>query len=565
MKKRTIIVIGIIYSIVVIGIIANIYVGITYNLNIFEYIEKSMPITEKEREILKSNGKIIYGSDQSSPPLRYKDKLDGQYKGMIVDLINALSIQIGQDIYFEPNDWWKESLYSLSNKSIDFFDLIESEERSKQFVFTDPVYTLRGNILKPKNSDIKNYEDLKGKKVAILEGDYSIEFLKNRISNLDIVFTKDIESAVKHLVNKDVEAVVGDEPVLKYYIKDMKISEEYTILKEPIYTKKAVLAVRKDKEELVSILNKGIFNLQKNGVYEDLKEKWYYEYDDINTIFCGTKSGYLMYLLVSIILITIYIFYGCTYILKKEIKIKTSEVLESQAKLEVTQAQMLRDHKMAAIGQLASGVAHEIRNPLGIIINYCYLLKEDDNSKEEFNEYIDGIENNVQRASNIVSNLLNFSRISSDKLEFVNIKNFLENTLKLEQKSINSKNIKLNIICEKDLNCYINEDSLKHVLLNLISNAIYAISNEGTIFINAYKESNKLNIEFKDTGSGISKENLKNIFNPFYTTKPVGKGTGLGLYITYNEITKCGGCISVESLLGVGTTFFIKIPIGKGD
>ena len=102
MKKRTIIVIGIIYSIVVIGIIANIYVGITYNLNIFEYIEKSMPITEKEREILKSNGKIIYGSDQSSPPLRYKDKLDGQYKGMIVDLINALSIQIGQDIYFEP-------------------------------------------------------------------------------------------------------------------------------------------------------------------------------------------------------------------------------------------------------------------------------------------------------------------------------------------------------------------------------------------------------------------------------------------------------------------------------
>ncbi len=565
MKKRTIIIVGIIYTIIVISIISNIYVGIEYNLNIFEYINKSMPITIKEREILNKHGKIVYGSDQSSPPLRYKDNTDGQYKGMVVDLINALSIQVGQDISFEPNNWWKESLDSLSNKSIDFFDLIESEERSKKFIFTDPVYTLRGNILKHKNSEIKGYKDLSGKKVAILEGDYSIEFLKNKVKDLDIVLTKDVEEAVKYLVNNDVDAVIGDEPVLKFYIKDRKINQDYNILKEPIYTKKAVLAVNKDKKELVDILNKGIFQLQKNGIYQDLKQKWYYEYDDVNTIFYDTNSGYSKYVLIGIILISIYIFYGCTYILKREIRIKTNEVIESQTILEAAQAQMLRDHKMAAIGQLASGVAHEIRNPLGIIRNYCYLLKDSDNSDEEIKEYVNGIENNVKRATNIVSNLLNFSRISNDKLELTNMKNFIESTVKLEDKLIKNNNIKVKIDCNDSLDCYINQDSLKHVLLNLISNAVYAINKDGSIYIEAYTSNNKLNISFKDTGIGIEEENIKNIFDPFYTTKPIGKGTGLGLYITYNEITKCGGEISVKSIFGLGTTFCIKLPIHKGD
>lgn len=565
MKKRTIIIIGIIYSVIVIGIISNIYVEIEYNLNIFEYINKSMPITTKEREILNKHGKIVYGSDQSSPPLRYKDNTDGQYKGMVVDLINALSIQVGQDISFEPNDWWKESLDSLSKKSIDFFDLIESEERAKKFIFTDPVYTLRGNILKHKNAEIKGYKDLTGKKVAILEGDYSIEFLKNKVGDLDIILTKDIEEAVKYLINNEVDAVVGDEPVLKFYIKDREINKDYNILKEPIYTKKAVLAVNKDKKELVDILNKGIFQLQKNGIYRDLKQKWYYEYDDVNTIFYDTNSGYSKYVLIGIILISIYIFYGCTYILKREIRIKTDEVIESKTILEATQAQMLRDHKMAAIGQLASGVAHEIRNPLGIIRNYCYLLKDTDNSEEETQEYINGIENNVQRATNIVSNLLNFSRISSDKFEPTNMKIFLESTVKLENKLIKNNNIKVNIDCNDNLECHINQDSLKHVLLNLISNAVYAMNKDGYIYIKVYISDDKLNISFKDNGCGIGEEKIKNIFDPFYTTKPIGKGTGLGLYITYNEITKCGGEISVESVVGAGTTFYIKLPTNKGD
>lgn len=562
MKKRTIIFIGLIYSFIVSTLLMSIYVKVEYNLNVFEYIYKSSPITQKDKNILKNHGKIVYGSDQTSPPLRYKDIDDGQYKGLIVDLITSLSIQIGQEISFEPNYWWKDSLNSLSNNRIDFFDLIRSKERSEKFIFTDPLYTLSGNILKSnKSTNINSYQDLKGKKVAIIEGDYAIEFLKSKNIELNVLLTPDIETGVKKLINGEVEAVVGDEPVLKFYIKNLRLNKTYSILEEPIYTEKAVLAIPKDKEYLVDIINKGIFQLQKNGVYDSLKEKWYYEYDNIDATFYDSQIGHTIYILVGFIFISIYVFYGCTYILKREIKMKTEVIIESNKALELTQAQMIRDQKMVAIGHLASGVAHEIRNPLGIIRNYCYLIKEEDTTIEEAKEYTINIENNVQRASNIVSNLLNFARVSNGCMKELNIKEVIENIIKLEYELLSLKNIEVIINCEENLVCLINEESMKHIFLNLISNSVYAMEDKGCIHINAHIESNKLIISFKDNGVGIEDKNLKNIFNPFYTTKPIGKGTGLGLYITYNEIKNCKGTIDVKSTKGKGTCFTIKLPI----
>ncbi|MFN1885255.1 ATP-binding protein [Clostridioides difficile] len=592
--------------------------------------------------------------------MRYKGKEDGQYKGIIVDLINSLSIQIGRDFYFKPNNWWKESFVNSIDDSIKFFDLIPSKERANKFIFTDPIYTLSANILKDKKSqDINSYMDLKGKTVAIPEGDYSINFLKQKIQDINILLTPDIKTGVNHLMSGKVDAVVGDEPVLRYYINNYGLSNKYSVLSNPIYTKKAVLAVPKQYEELVSILNKGIFKLQKNGVYKDLKKKWYSTYNEVDDILYERGIVPSIYLFIGIILISIYVFYSYTYLLKIEIKRKTEQVIENKKTLEATfnsitdiimlvdennnivesnkvlydfmgemsykiadlismikgvientfsentnktseieihnkilkintfpveykknnteyivvlikditndkivEAKLLRENKMISIGQLASGVAHEIRNPLGIIRNNCYLLK-DNVTMEEVNDCVKSIESNVDRASNIITNLLNFARISDDNLEHINIKNFIENIVKLQYKMLQLKNVEIKIDCEHNLICYINGESLKHVFINLISNSIDAIHQDGKIIIYCYEKNHCLFIDFKDNGEGIKEDVLKDIFNPFYTTKPIGEGTGLGLYITYNEIKKNNGDISVESKLGVGTCFHIKIPLNK--
>ncbi|MCC0655382.1 transporter substrate-binding domain-containing protein [Clostridioides sp. ES-S-0123-01] len=660
MNKKKIVIIGIIYSFLVVVLLANMYVGMEYNLNIFEYVKKSLPFTEEEKQWLKKHENLVYSSDQSSPPLRYKGQEDGQYKGIVVDLINSLSIQIGRDFYFKPNTWWKESFVNPVDDSIRFFDLIPSKERANKFVFTDPIYTLSANILKDKKSqNINSYRDLKGKTIAIPEGDYSINFLKQRVDNIDIVLTPDIKTGVNYLMSGKVDVVVGDEPVLQYYVINYELSDKYSILNTPIYTKKAVLAVPKQYEELVGILNKGIFKLQKNGVYKDLNKKWYSIYNEVDDVLYDRGVIPIIYIFIGIILISIYIFYSYTYLLKIEIKRKTEEVIENKKALEATfnsitdiimliddnynivesnkvfydfinetqykkeelidiikniientfsenthetseielsnkilkistfpveykknnveyivalikditndkiiEAKLLRDNKMISIGQLASGVAHEIRNPLGIIRNNCYLLK-DNVTIEEVNDCVKSIESNVDRASNIITNLLNFARISDDSLENINIRNFIENIVKLQYKVLQLKDVEININCNKDLVCYINGESLKHVFINLISNSVDAVHKGGKIIINCYVKERFLFIDFKDNGDGIKENVLKDIFNPFYTTKPIGEGTGLGLYITYNEIKKNNGDISVKSQLGVGTCFYIKIPLNK--
>ena len=231
-----------------------------------------------------------------------------------------------------------------------------------------------------------------------------------------------------------------------------------------------------------------------------------------------------------------------------------------------TEKQLLQSEKMAAIGQLAAGIAHEIRNPLGVIRNYCYLLKGKNarQNEEIYQKSIDNIELSVERASGIIDNLLNFSAISGDEFKEINIREFLLSILQLEKKSMKEMNIEATLSCE---NIFINtnEESLKHIFINLITNAVDSMPNGGIIEVTCINKDPVIQIDITDMGIGIEKHNLDNIFNPFFTTKNPGKGTGLGLFIVYNEVEKLGGSIKItRSEINKGTTFRIEIPI-KGD
>ena len=231
---------------------------------------------------------------------------------------------------------------------------------------------------------------------------------------------------------------------------------------------------------------------------------------------------------------------------------------------------------MAAIGELASGIAHEIRNPLGIIRTHSFIMKSNPDISDNNLKSLEFIDNSVERASNIIDNLLNFSKISGEEKENTNIKTFVENIVSLENKLLTKRNIDLEINCNPYTIVSINQEAMKHIIINLLSNATDALCvydvegnyiqnvNESpkiTITISVNKDDKYLKIDFTDNGIGIKKEDAEQIFNPFFTTKGPNKGTGLGLYIIYNEINKLNGKIWVNSEVGKYTTFSLSIPI----
>jgi signal transduction histidine kinase len=235
--------------------------------------------------------------------------------------------------------------------------------------------------------------------------------------------------------------------------------------------------------------------------------------------------------------------------------------------LQDTQEQLQSAEKLASIGQLAAGVAHEINNPLGTILLYTSLLKKEvqKNSNEAQSlEDLDLIAEETNRCKTIVSNLLNFARQGKLKLSDFDVSDLINSILKMIRVKPEFKGISITTECETD-NTTISGDSdqIKQVFLNVINNACEALEDAEIkkINIKISKSENEFIFEIKDSGAGIPKENMGKLFTPFFTTKKMGKGTGLGLAIVYGIIKMHKGDIRAVSDVGHGTTFVIKLPV----
>lgn len=245
----------------------------------------------------------------------------------------------------------------------------------------------------------------------------------------------------------------------------------------------------------------------------------------------------------------------------KKILLMLNDITQDKA----MQRQMLQDNKMIAIGQLAAGVAHEIRNPLGLIRNYCHLLKKSPVTDEELkNKAITMMEKAVARSGGIIDNLLRFSRISNESWKVIDLNRTILATIALEEHLLKENHINVTVDCNEEIRMSVILESLELVLINLIINAVDAMQNGGEIIISCEEEPDFILIKVSDTGEGIPEKIQGNIFNPFFTTKENRNGSGLGLYIAYNEINKLGGKIKVESKVGEGTTFIMILP-KKGE
>ncbi|GBD95321.1 MAG TPA: GHKL domain-containing protein [Nitrospirae bacterium] len=277
-------------------------------------------------------------------------------------------------------------------------------------------------------------------------------------------------------------------------------------------------------------------------------------------------------------------------------ELKNHEIEKANKEITATQSQLLQQEKMASIGQLAAGVAHEINNPMGFISSNLGTLGKYTNRLTEFIKSQTGVIESLQsteasdrlkdtrrklkldyifedieelikesvdgaeRVKKIVQNLKTFSRVDGAEHRHANINECIESTLNIVRNELKYKAVVEKEYGEIPLTkCY--PQQLNQVFVNLLVNAAQAIEKQGIIKIRTWNGDAFICVSISDTGQGIPEEKLNRIFEPFFTTKDVGEGTGLGLSITYDIVKKHKGEITVESEVGKGSTFTVKIPV----
>jgi signal transduction histidine kinase len=279
---------------------------------------------------------------------------------------------------------------------------------------------------------------------------------------------------------------------------------------------------------------------------------------------------------------------------KQNLEKRNQELAQSKSELERLQAQIIHSEKMASLGQLAAGVAHELNNPAGFIYGNMGILRECaaglerllayydqaqmpeslaagvraikeeidyENSLKDLRSIIEDCHSGAERIRDVVQNLRLFSRLDEAELKKVNLHEGIESTVRLLSRYYGPGGVQL----ERDygelppVDCYAGQ--LNQVWMNLLVNAAQSTGGKGKVRVTTHLDDRTALVLISDTGAGIAPDNLKKIFDPFFTTKRVGEGTGLGLSISYGIVQRHGGSISVESREGSGTTFTVAIPI----
>lgn len=240
---------------------------------------------------------------------------------------------------------------------------------------------------------------------------------------------------------------------------------------------------------------------------------------------------------------------------------------KKEKELRGMQAKLLQSHKIAAIGQLAGGLAHEINNPMGAILGFSQSIVSEIKEDNDLYIPIKTIEREAIRCKKILGDLFTFSRASKTVAEMIDINTVIAETLSLIEMQTKVVNVRIIKDFEKDLpQIMANKGQIQQVIMNICNNAIYEMPQGGNLTISTKLEAvdektKQIRISIADTGKGIPDEIIGKIFEPFFTTKEVGKDTGLGLSLCYEIVQKHNGTIEVQSEVGKGTTFLIGLPV----
>ena len=526
---------------------------------------------------------IVVGADYNFPPYEFAGE-DGEPTGYTVELTKAISEVMGVHVEIEMGDWQSvlEGLYSGR------FDILQgiaySDERAQNILFSSPHSIVNYSIFARKDSpSINDVSQLKNKEVMIQSASIMHEYLLDNNIQAVIVPVKTHAEALRLLASgKHDYALTANSPSL-YLSKEMKLNNIHAIA-SPISGQRLGYGALPKNEELIALFNEGLAILKNTGKQQKIHEKWFGTLGP--SPFPWKKLGLYAASIIIALLLAISAIGIWNAMLRKEVEKRSSQ-------LRAQQEQLIQADKMASLGILVSGVAHEINNPTGLLMLNLPILKsawEDalpylaehakddpmfslaglrfDRLSQELPYLLDEMDQSTLRIRNIVNDLKDFAREEPNEItQEVHINEVVSTAIRLVDTSIRNATDDFELYLDQRNPIVIGSaQRVEQVVINLIINACDAVEkrdNAIRITTTHSLDEKEVLIVIEDQGQGIDPANLLRLTDPFFTTKREQGGTGLGLSVSAAIIKAHHGTLAFDSTLNKGTSVTVSFPIYK--
>lgn len=496
----------------------------------------------------------------------YSDIKDGKLTGFVGDYIGLIENKIKKHITLVPTATWNESLEFIKNRKCDILSSAGwTKEREEYLTFTKSYFDTPLVLLtKSDTSFINSLSTLNNKKISILENYSVLNILKEKYKNIEFIPVKDVDEGLEKVIKKEVFGHIDTIPTAWYKLQS-KYLTQLSISAKLDETVDLSIAVRNDDSTLFGIFQKSVLSID-NSVKDEILNKW---------VSIEYKKEFDYSVLKKIVLVIFAILLAILYRqkllnrvnteLKGKVEEKTKELidinhdLEERIKKEVEQSLkkdrlLSQQQKMISMGQMLENIAHQWRQPLSLITTNASGIKLKKQLKDLDDEFLDNSLNSILNTSKYLSNTIDdfryFFKPQKEKTNFY-IESCCKKTIDLINSNLLSHDIKV-IYKIEDIEIFGYENELIQVLINILNNAKDALissnNSEKLIFIDIFKKEDKAIIEINDNAGGIDENIIESVFEPYFTTKHQSQGTGIGLFMCQEIISKhMNGQISISN------------------
>lgn len=533
---------------------------------------------------LSSDHTIIVGGDSNFPPYEFLDE-EGQPAGYNVELTYAIADVMGIKVDIRLGEW-DVMLSALKNKEVDVLQgIVPSDERKKTLAFSSPHAIINHSVFARKGGAAPNGLDgLRNRAVIVQNKSIMYEYLlQNNIGAIIHPVTAHVD-ALRLLSSGQYDyALVANLPGL-YLGKEFGLTN-LELVGKPFSSQRYGYGVLKGNDSLIAEFSEGLAILKNTGRQQEIYDKWLGVLEQRSSLPWQTYGLWAISISIFLLLITAAVVIW-SRMLKKQVDKRTAELHEHQL-------QLIQADKMASLGVLVSGVAHEINNPTGALLLNLPLLKDawrDSNVilekhykafgdfsmaglkysrlKDELPIILDEMTDGATRIKHIVEDLKDFAR--HDDLDGdvpLNINDVVATAIRLVDTTIRKSTHDFQVLYESDLPVIcVNAQRIEQIVINLILNACQALTSVNqkvSVITSCDKQSKKIRISVVDEGSGIDEKNVKHLTDPFFTTKRAHGGTGLGLSISSGIASAYGGKLNFNSKKNIGTEVVLELPYSE--
>jgi len=519
-----------------------------------------LKLSEEEQRWLQAHPVIRVGSDPSWDPVEFQDN-HGEYVGISQDFLEIMEESLDVQFEIAKDLSWAEIIRRVENKEIDMLSAaIQTPSREEYLEFTQPYMNLFTVIFTRESSSfITDLNDLKQKQVATVKGYAIAEFLKRDFPDLTLLEVVNVDEGLKFLSEGRIDAYV-DTLLTTSHIIEHKGYSNIKVAGSTPYNSEIHMAVREDWTLFQGILDKAINAMseeQRNGIFRKWRSLQIDERYDYNV---------LLETLTPIFLIII-ILIAWAFQLKRELGKRR------RIEIELSYAKEVAEQANSAKSLFLAHMSHEIRTPLNAVLGYAQILQRDNDLTDDHLERVNRINRSGQHLLSLINDVLDMSKIEAGKIRISPVSFSLNNLIGdlhiMFDNDLKQKNLDFEIIMDSGLPdvIYADESRIRQVVINLLSNAI-KFTEIGDILLQATKKGDLIEIIVKDTGVGIPLNRRESIFEAFEQVKNgdrTTEGTGLGLAISKKMARLMDGDLTVESIVGKGSTFYFTFAYEQGN